>query len=371
MERNTAIDVVKCFGVFLVVCLHTVTYSFNWQDSEHISFIISVFPRWVIPFFFIVSGYFFGQKIINRNNSKAYFKKYLFKLIGLFATWYLFYLIYDLFLQVVLAIHMGLDIKTELIQYVKGFVNIDALYYGEGMTSYHLWFLTALIWSICILYVSIRLNKLKMLLIVAGILNIIGLFGQTYSSIFYLPVQTRDALFFGMLYTTLGCYFAIHYDWIMQKVKKTKSSTFVYLFLLFSLIQLVEMAITVTVLDAVRSFGDYYLITAPLTISIFIITLKNTTILQSSVVSKVGKNAVGIYVSHLFIISVMTLFINFVGLDYLRSNILFNLIFVVVIFITSYYFFILFNTVLFRIKLIYIEQRNYKQMTRTNKNNAI
>ncbi|SDQ10112.1 acyltransferase [Virgibacillus salinus] len=353
MERYTTIDVVKCFAVFIVVCLHTVTYGYDWQSSEHISFIIGVFPRWVIPFFFIVSGYFFGQKVMNNFTSKAYFSRYMFKLIGLFITWYLFYLIYDLILRAVLAIYMGLNVSSELNQYIKTFVNIDALYYGEGMTSYHLWYLTALIWSIVILYVFIRIRKLGLLLILGAILNIIGLFGQTYTSIFHLPIQTKDALFFGVFYTTLGCYIAFHYKWIMQKVRGIKSRYFIYLILLFSLIQVMERLITVFVLDGERTIGDYYLSTAPLTLCFLFIALKNKSIGPKTFIAKMGKNAVGIYVSHLFIISIAALSLNFMGLEYLRNNILFNLIFALVIFIFSYYFYKVFNLCLYRINLLF------------------
>ncbi|MBP1949032.1 acyltransferase family protein [Virgibacillus litoralis] len=361
MERNTTIDVVKCFAVFLVVCLHTVTYGYDWQSSEHITFIIGVFPRWVIPFFFIVSGYFFGQKVMNNLTSKAYFGRYMFKLIGLFFTWYLFYLIYDLILRAVLAIYMGSNVSSELNQYIKAFVNIDALYYGEGMTSYHLWYLTALIWSIVILYVFIRIRKLGLLLILGGILNVIGLFGQTYSSIFHLPIQTKDALCFGVFYTTLGCYIAFHYKWIMQKLSGVKSRYFIYLILFFSLIQVVERLITVFVLDGERTFGDYYLSTAPLTLCLLFIALKNTSIGRYTLIAKVGKNAVGIYVAHLFVISVLVLSINFVGLDYLRSNILFNLLFALVVLFTSYHFFILFNKFILGIRLLFsrVKYSNY------------
>lgn len=367
MERNTTIDVVKCFAVFLVVCLHTVTYGYDWQSSEHISYIIGIFPRWVIPFFFIVSGYFFGQKVMINFTSTAYFSQYMFKLIGLFFTWYLFYLIYDLILRTVLAIYMGSNVSSELSQYIKTFVNIDAIYYGEGMTSYHLWYLTALIWSIVILYVFIRIRKLGVLLILGGTLNLIGLFGQTYSSIFHLPIHTTDALFFGLFYTSIGCCIAYHYKWIMQKISGIKTRYFLYLILLFSLIQVMERLITVFVLDGERTFGDYYLSSAPLTLCLLFITLKNTSIGQNTFIAKVGKNAVGIYVAHLIVISVLALSINFVGLDFLRSNILFNLLFALVVFFTSYHFFILFNKFILGIRLLFSRARYSNYIFRTKK----
>ncbi|MFB4168910.1 acyltransferase [Virgibacillus sp. JSM 102003] len=366
MERNTTIDVVKFFAVFIVVCLHTVTFGYDWQSSQHIAFIIGVFPRWVIPFFFIVSGYYFGQKMMNNLTPKAYFSRYMFKLIGLFFTWYLFYLIYDLILRAVLAIYMGLNVGSELNKYIKAYVNIDAIYYGEGMTSYHLWYLTALIWSIVILYVFIRIRKLGVLLILGANFNLIGLFGQTYSSIFHLPIHTTDALFFGVFYTSIGCYIALHYKWIMQKVSRVKSRYFIYLILLFSLIQVMERLFTVFVLDGEQTFGDYYLSTVPLTLCLLFITLKNTSIGQNSFIAKVGKNAVGIYVAHLFVISVLVLSINFVGLDYMRSNILFNLLFALVVFFTSYQFFILFNKFIFGIRLL-VTRVKYRNYFRTKK----
>ncbi|WP_164667421.1 acyltransferase family protein [Virgibacillus doumboii] len=368
MERNSTIDVMKCIAVFLVVSLHTVTYGYDWQEVEYIRFIIRVFPRWVIPFFFIAAGYFFARKI-KQHNSRAYFNQYVTKLIRLFIIWYLFYLIYDLAIQVVLAVYMGLNVKAELLDYITSYVNVNDLYYGSGMTSYHLWFLTALIWSMVILYVALRFNKLKFLLIVSCVLNIIGLFGQTYSSIFSLPIHTRDALFFGLFYTTIGCYIAMHRDWIIKKISGIKSSIFVYLFLLLSLIQIGEWFLTVKILDGTKMFGDYYATTAPLTISLFLITLKNISTGRNTFIAKVGKNAVGIYVSHLFVISIIILLFKLLDISYLRNNFWFNLMLVLTIFFISYYFFIFFNSLLNKIKILFLsfigDRKHLRQSNKT------
>lgn len=349
MERNNAIDYFKCFAVFLVVGLHTVTFSSEWQANPLIVAIITFFPRWVIPFFFMVSGYLFGRKILTKPNSFEYFKKYLFKLIGLFILWYIFYLVYDLLVRVLLAMYMGFNIKDEVYNYVKSISNIDVIYYGVGITSFHLWYLTALIWSIIILFLFIKLKRLSFLLIISLVLNIIGLFGQTYSSVFQLPIQTRDALFFGLFYTTLGGYFAFHLQGIMGKVKHIKLRFLIYVFIFFSVIQIVEIVITVNVFNGTKEFGEYYLSTIFLTITLFLIAVKNSRLGENTVGSRLGQGAVGIYVSHLFFISIITLSLNLLNWESLRQYIWFNLILAVVVFLASYYFFFAFNAFNYKI----------------------
>src|SRR5699024_11438909 len=116
-----------------------------------------------------------------------------------------------------------------------------------------------------------------------------------------------------------------------RKISRIKSSIFIYLILLFSALQNVERFITVIVLEGERMFGDYYATTSLLTVSIFLVALKNTTFGKNSFMTKIGENAVGVCVSHLFVVSVAVYFLNFIGLGFVRNNVLFILIFALAI----------------------------------------
>lgn len=87
--------------------------------------------------------------------------------------------------------------------------------------------------------------------------------------LFILDLQTRDALFFGLFNTTLGCYFAFHYEWIQQKIGAIRTRYFVTLCLLFSVDQIVERLAAITWGSGEKDGENYYLSTIPLTVCFF------------------------------------------------------------------------------------------------------
>ena len=366
MERNYAIDYFKFWAIFFVVCIHTVPFSGTMVfgiGGGYINFLIDTFARFGVPFFFVVSGFLFGQKNLTSSNTKKYFKKYFIKIVKLFIYWYLFYVMYGFVLSIIKATVKGLSIKQEMTNYLSSFLGVKEsilfIVYGGagGPASYHLWYLSALIWCILAVYIFIKINQLNVLLYISLLLNVIGLFGQTYSGIFNLEflnynVPTRDAVFFGLFYTTLGCYIAYNYNWIKQKIDKLKSSMFFTLFFIFSLTQIGERAIASIFWGEEIRAGDFYLSTIFLTICLFLFVIKNGHIGKKSILSKIGENAVGIYVSHTFFIHLTYLTFGFVGID-IRESFVFHLIFTPLIFVTAYLFYNLLQIIKLKVKLMF------------------
>ncbi|WP_165970981.1 acyltransferase family protein [Peribacillus frigoritolerans] len=157
-------------------------------------FILDNLSRFAVPFFFVASGYLFGNKIINTRESVGYFKRYVIKIFKIYVCWLIFYTIYA-----VLVIYLSdSNVLQKLMQYFDEFTVMNLFYFGKGTSGYQLWFLTSLIWSIIILFIFYRLKKINVLLTLSFILNILGLFGQSYSLFFNISISTRDALFFGL-----------------------------------------------------------------------------------------------------------------------------------------------------------------------------
>lgn len=218
-------------------------------------------------------------------------------------------------LRIIEAIVGQSSIRQEVTDYLSSFIGLEKILffviYGEAASpaSYHLWYLPALIWAIIAVYIFIKIQKLQFLLLFSFLLNVIGLFGQTYSGVFNLEIlgysiKTRDALFFGLFYTTLGAYTAYHYTWIKQKVSQIKSSSLIFLFLIFSIISIIERIIANLYWSNEISAVDYYFSTIFVTSCLFLFVLKNGHIGEKSVLSNIGHNAVGIYVSHTFFIDI-------------------------------------------------------------------
>ncbi|MRX52394.1 acyltransferase family protein [Bacillus idriensis] len=323
MERNYAIDFIKFFAIFAVVVIHTFPL-----DSQIELFILDNLFRFAVPFFFVASGYLFGNKIINTRESVEYFKRYVIKIIKIYVCWLIFYTIYD-----VLVIYLSdSNVLQKLMKYFDEFTMLNLFYFGKGTSGYQLWFLTSLIWSIIILYIIYRLKKINFLLTLSFILNIIGLFGQSYSMFFKLPISTRDAVFFGLFYTTLGFFFALH----SQKIKSLKinATIYLYLFVVFSFLQVMEGYILEKKLSS--SHGEYFISTIFLTVFLFSFALNFSQLGKGMLITKIGSNALGIYIIHVFFIKIMDMGINILGLKSMTENLIWPQLYSLFIFVISY-----------------------------------
>jgi surface polysaccharide O-acyltransferase-like enzyme len=348
LERNDTIDFIKFFAIFFICSIHTLpfsTYQSGGLDGEVINFYINLFARFGVPYFFVVSGYLLAQKLVPADYKWNYFKKYLLKIIKLFVSWSVFYFLYDVVMTILKSYLLGLNVKVELLNYLYSVFNISNLYYGLAVgTSYHLWYLPALIWSILILYLFVKWEKVGILLMLSFILHVIGLFGQSYAAFVLFPPNTRDALFFGLYYVTLGYYFVVK---IKDLKVPLKPKLYLFLFFVFSLLQIGEGAILVFHYNAV--WGNYYLMTVltTLLLLLFVHTKPN---LHHSFINKVGANSVGIYVIHPLFISIAYSVLNILNMKDVTQSIGWNIVFTPFIFILSYYSYHLLQVIKFRLK---------------------
>jgi surface polysaccharide O-acyltransferase-like enzyme len=335
MKRNYAIDYIKFFAIFAVILIHTQPFeetTILGIDGQYIDFVIDTIARFAVPFFFITSGYLFGKKIDFNKKGSIYFSEYVYKLMKIFSCWFVFYLMYDLLVKVLFQ-SFNIFSYDEVTNYIKERISLEVFFYGAS-SGYQLWYLVALIWSIVILFVFINLNKLNLLLLSSLILNLIGLFSQSYSGIISLPISTRDGIFFGLFYTTLGCYLAYNQTEIVKRVSKLNAKWYLLTFLILSIFQIVERAVTVYVLDG--KIGDYFILTIPITVSLFLFVMRKPELGASSVFTKIGRGSIGIYVIHVFYIKFINLTIDVLGISTINETVLWNILLSPVILIVSY-----------------------------------
>jgi hypothetical protein len=261
------------------------------------------------------------------------------------VSWSLFFFVYDLVMTAFKASLLGLNVKMELTNYVASVFRLSNLYYGinEG-TSYHLWYLAALIWALIILFIFIKMNRVKLLLWISFILYLIGLFGQSYAPLLNIPLDTRDGIFFGLFYVTAGFYVSTRFH---SKGGKVTAAVWMLLFLLFSVLQVVEGDLIVSQFKGI--WGNYYFFTLPASITLlfFVLTKRN---IYFPLVNKLRANSVGIYVIHPLFISLSYIAINIFHLEALKNTFIWNLLFTPFIFIISYYSYRLLQIIKSRMK---------------------
>lgn len=324
MERNYAIDFIKFFAIVAVVVIHTFP-----SDDKLGFFLLDNFSRFAVPFFFVASGYLFGLKVLNNPQPAAYFKRYVTKILKIYVSWLLFYIGYDV-LRIVLS---GGSVKHELSKYFEELTPLNLFYYGHGTSGYQLWFVISLAWSMCAVYLFFRLKRITLLLILSLCFNIAGLFGQSYSFFGELSVtSTRDALFIGLFYTTLGCWFA-HRLPFMQTWKFEKK-TYLSMIGLFLILQAGEGYFLTKVLSSKQ--GEYFLSTIFLTAILFLFVVNTPQIGKGVWITKIGGNALGIYAVHVLLIDIVDIVFKNFGLEGFSHYLLWNLLDASLVFTLSY-----------------------------------
>lgn len=226
-----AVDLAK-----FVACIFIVYGHIDVLDTTELGayFIIHIiFGQFAVPFFFMTAGYLYYRKYLsNQSRPKIISKyglKYLKRLLSLYFIWSLVYLPY--------MIYEFSSLNTSYVKLTLYYLR-NFLYSG---VCYHLWFFTALIFSIFILDIWISKFKLKSLIVLSAVFYLVGLFGESYFGFitpgsflynaydmyFSVFLTTRNGLFCGLLFVVLGAYFSE----IPLKLAVNKSVTFAIVFL--------------------------------------------------------------------------------------------------------------------------------------------
>ncbi len=208
-KNINSLDLMKFIAAILVVSIHTKPLlSFN----EDISFgFISSIARIAVPFFFMTSGYLFYSKIRKQQGNNQYVAKYLYRLILVYLFWSIVYFVYHAY-----NIYAeDQDIVHSLLIFVQNF-------FVDG-SHFHLWYFPALIFAIALFYLLSRMMPVQMILAISFVFYLIGLFGDSYGGLIEgnsalsgildgyesIFVSTRNGLFFGLFYVSLGAFMAI------------------------------------------------------------------------------------------------------------------------------------------------------------------
>ena len=209
MERNITLDYFKIIISILVITIHV--QPLFYPDSPLGWLISNGIARVAVPCFFIINGYFLGNKI---SNNKAVFN-YIVKLIIIYLVWILIY-------------SGGLadkELKMSLILFVFGYT--------------HLWYVVALIIGTLLLFGINKIikNKNKILLI-CTLLFFTGATIQTFMDINSVIdlFKTRNGLFVGLPFIFLGNYIRSY----EEKLNKISNSIILVLLIVFTIVLLGE-----------------------------------------------------------------------------------------------------------------------------------
>lgn len=201
-----AIDWFKLLMAIFVIGIHTqITSTIN---DLAIKKVVDAIFETAVPFFLISSGYFLYHDIFGTSSdSKIRITRYWLKIARMYVVWTIIFLPSTIYSYIA----EGLSLKQALFNFCRGFLLV-----GEHTYSWPLWYLLALLVTICIINIlkklTININwifTISVTLYISGILlNQIHRTAlndtclvQTYFKFF---INTRNGFFIGIFYFCLG-----------------------------------------------------------------------------------------------------------------------------------------------------------------------
>lgn len=273
-ELYVGADLMKLICAFLIVFLHT--YNHDW----------GVFGEWVhatlspigVPFFFIVSGFFYGKGLQKSGVSKDYFCRYVKRIFYMYFFWSVMTLPVA-WMNLGIA-HADYSVELKLLYIVRCF-------FLTGSIGIY-WYLLALIYNSIIIYYAVKWQRETLLYVFALIFFVVGVLydggllkGTIVGTIIHVAVGSeRNFLNVGLFYMCIGLLFA----------KKFVKFSAVVTFSFFVL-----MLVAATWYNSVSS---YRIMQAPLAVLLFIIAFQYTYayLLPYSLVMR--KLSTAIYLGH-------------------------------------------------------------------------
>lgn len=299
MENKTygILDIAKFISALLVIAVHCAPFA---DIDETLNFVyVQILARLAVPFFFIASGWLFFRKIDPEAGWRAEsnlnaLKRYLKRIARIYAVWSLLYLP----LLAYSWLQGGFTLMT-LIRLVRDF-------FFTG-TYYHLWFLSALLWGVPLVYWMYTHGRRRTLLCVSLLLYIVGMAVNVYGELLVnvpvigslvmlyerVLVTTRNGLFFAPIFLTLGIYSD---ELIGGQYKKSAGLAFI-----ISLIVYIAEAVALRYGGLMNDLTCMYATLVPTVFFLFLF-LMQFTFPTNAYRERLRQQSLLIYVSHIYFV---------------------------------------------------------------------
>lgn len=303
MERKQyyAIDIAKFISAFFVICIHTGPLLDISVDANFV--LVQVISRIAVPLFFIASGFLMFEKIDlqrewNDYDNISVIKHYIGRIFKLYMLWTILYLPFS---YMILRAGDGITLEA-IIRYIRDFFFTGSFY--------HLWFLPALMLSVFVSYVLLSKFKMSMALLIAFVLYVLGMFGNVYPKLLeQIPVidllwkmyvtifaTTRNGLFFGTMFITLGAYFS--------KQRSYLKRPFVFVGFLISLVLLFVECYAIKSAGYMSDIASMYILLIPCVSFLFSWILR-IQLKKKKIYKTLRQMSLLIYVSHIMFVSIL------------------------------------------------------------------
>lgn len=290
-ERIRSVDFFRVIAILCVIIIHT--NPFNGFDGsilyKYLHVILNQSSRFAVPFFFVISGFFYGNKIHNSTDQESYT---ILRLKNLFILWVVWSVIYILPYNINSLFSYGLLGPIKIIYWncIYLLSNPEKLIL-EG-SKVHLWFINSLIWSTAICFLLRKSPNI--LFVISIILYVFGLVAKAYSETpvgMHVDFNTRNGPFFSTIFFVTG--------YFLSKIKTDKFFKNGIIFFSAGIIMhFIEIFVLWKYYD-ISPIQDYVVGTYFMGIGISLLALSDHYIFNKFInVSKTGKLVIGIYLIH-------------------------------------------------------------------------
>ena len=299
--RISSIDFFRVIAIFAIILNHTSPFGgSNNIFFETLYIVISQSTRFAVPFFLTVAGYFYGNKLLTGTLPIIAFKTYFRRLFPIFLIWSFIYMI------------LPTNIKKQVLQsglWEASYQKITTLLSDpvtllfEGSRG-HLWFLISLLISLGIITLLIKYDKKHIIIPLALALYFFGLIGGSYAQTPFgldISFNTRNGPFFSTLFVAVGWYFSY-----TKHVIKPLHALSILLLGVFMHVLEVSMLWKLYSVPPLRH--DYLLGTLFCGVGLTLFLLSQPNLFINSRITMWAKYTLGIYVSHMLIIDILTPF---------------------------------------------------------------
>lgn len=282
-----------------------------YNDTPLFGYLFNQCMRFAVPFFFLISGYLIHPKLSQAPLGTL--KTYSLPLLKIWGMWSVISLLMPFNWQTLSE--SGYLVERQ--GYWDWLLTnpINTLFEG-GLV--HLWFIPALLIAVAIIAISIHLNKVSWLFPLSLLLYLYGLLGGSYLPLtdFWTPFFTRNGPFFSTLLVVIGFY--------IRKRNISINSLSALLLIFVGLgVHLSEAAYLVQ-FDTPFNVHDFLIGTPIFALGLFFYCLANPNLGSNTFILKISELTLGVYVSHLLIIIILSNVIALFGIEHFaRDAILF------------------------------------------------
>lgn len=301
MERLQGVDALRVVAIVAVIVIHTNPFmdrSAPPGSAFDLATLLIQAARFAVPYFFILSGYFWAQKV---NGERGVVKPTLAmgKRIGvLFLAWTAIYMLPT---NLIDSFDHGLMGPIKQLYWNLGNIGERPADMAWQGSKGHLWFLVGLLCSLGMSALLVQFNHRRLLLVLAVSLYCIGLAGKAYSATpFGLQAgfEFRNGLFLSPIFFVTGYFLQGRQPgpaWFPAGLAIAG---------LGFLLQLGESWALHTAWGTPLN-QDYYIGTYFFGLGVALIALSNSRHLHWSRAAAIGPLVLGIYASHMVFIDVL------------------------------------------------------------------